>query len=142
MIDKLMAFGVYACVGISMEVFFTAFYPLFSDSIEFSWSLSGNSYVWMFLIYGSASMLFPFGFRIIGTWNIIIRILIYGIAIIGVELIAGAIIRSLVGFCPWEYQEGWHFDGLIRFDYLPLWMVFGFGLERIHRFNQKAGLSE
>ena len=142
MINKLMAFGVFACVGVTTEVVFTALYPIFSDSVDFSWSLSGNSYVWMIFIYGSASIAFPLGFKLISRWNVTIRALIYGLVILGVELLSGALLKSLLGECPWEYQEGWHYDGLIRFDYLPLWMVFGMMLEAIHRFNLRVGFDK
>lgn len=136
-----MAFGVFACFGVTTEVVFTALYPLFSNSIEFDWALSGNSYVWMIFIYGSASFVFPPGFNLIRNWNFAIRFLCYGLAILGVELISGALLRTLLGVCPWEYQEGWHFNGLIRIDYLPLWMLFGMMLEGIHRFNLRVGFA-
>jgi hypothetical protein len=141
MINKLMAFGVFSCVGVTTEVVFTALYPLFSDAIEFDWALSGNSYVWMIFIYGSASIAFPLGFRITSKWNVILRALCYGLVILGVELITGAMFQAFLGGCPWEYQEGWHFNGLIRLDYLPLWMGFGMILEGIHRFNLRAGFA-
>ena len=141
MINKMMAFGVYACVGVTTEVVFTALYPLFSDKVEFDWALSGNSYIWMIFIYGCASFAFPIGFGLISKWNVIIRSLCYGLAILGVELISGAALTALLGSCPWEYHEGWHFNGLIRFDYLPLWMVFGMMLEGIHRFNLRVGFA-
>lgn len=142
MINKLMGFGVFACVGVTTEVVFTALYPIFSDSVNFSWSLSGNSYVWMIFIYGSASIAFPFGFKLISKWHVVIRALVYGLVILGVELLSGALLKTLLGACPWEYQEGWHYDGLIRFDYLPLWMVFGMMLEAIHRFNLRVGFAK
>ena len=141
-LERLMAFGVYGCVGITTEVFFTAFYPFFADGYSSElMGLRGHSYVWMYLIYGSASVLFPFGFRIMNKRHLLIRALAYGLAILGVELVSGAMLRALLGACPWEYQEGWHFDGLIRYDYLPLWMVFGLGLEGIHRFNKRVGFA-
>lgn len=141
-LERLMAFGVYGCVGITTEVFFTALYPFFSTGYSSELTgLKGHSYVWMFLIYGSASILFPAGYRILENRNVMLRAIAYGLAILGVELISGALLRAILGTCPWEYHEGWHFNGLIRYDYLPLWMVFGLGLEGIHRFNMRVGLA-
>ena len=141
MINKVMAFGVFACVGVTTEVVFTALYPLFSDSIGFDWSLRGNSYIWMIFIYGSASFAFPIGYGVIRNWHVALRAFCYGLSILGIELITGAVLRALIGSCPWEYHEGWHFNGLIRLDYLPLWMLFGMILEGIHRFNLRVGIT-
>jgi hypothetical protein len=94
----------------------------------------------MFPIYGITSVVFPIGFNILKKWNRFLRYLIYGIGILIVELIAGFALEQMTGRCPWEYQVGWHFGGYIRFDYLPLWMLFGAVIEVFHRFNRSIGL--
>jgi hypothetical protein len=39
------------------------------------------------------------------------------------------------GRCPWDYsQKRYHFKGLIRWDYAPIWFGFCFLLELVHDF--------
>ncbi|MFT4982589.1 MAG: hypothetical protein ACI9UR_002464 [Bacteroidia bacterium] len=138
---RVFAFILYACLGITTEVFFTAFVDLItSDSFD-NLSLMGYSYIWMFPIYGVTSIVFPIGFDILKKWNRILRYFTYAVAILVVELCAGFLLEQITGSCPWEYQVGWHFGGYIRFDYLPLWMLFGAIIEEFHRFNRSIGIA-
>jgi uncharacterized membrane protein len=58
---------------------------------------------------------------------------LYGAGILGVEYASGQLLRRLAGRAPWDYGDArFAVDGLIRLDYLPLWAVFGLGLERFH----------
>jgi hypothetical protein len=57
----------------------------------------------------------------------------YGVGILGVEYVTGRLLRRLVGTAAWDYGDARSaVGGLIRLDYLPLWAVFGLGLERLH----------
>ncbi len=140
--ERAISFALYGGLGITTEVFFTAVVDLFVAGTFEDLSLKGHSYVWMFPIYGSASILFPFFFAYLKKWNRLLRYLTYGLAILLVELITGFVLEQLTGKCPWEYQTGWHFSGYIRFDYLPLWMLFGALIEEFHRFNKRCGLAK
>ena len=63
----------------------------------------------------------------------VLRGAVYGIGILGVEYASGRLLRRLAGHAPWDYGDARvAVDGLIRLDYLPLWAVFGLGLERFH----------
>jgi uncharacterized membrane protein len=62
-----------------------------------------------------------------------LRALVYGAGILGVEYASGRALRRLVGRAPWDYRGArFAVDGLVRLDYLPLWAVFGLGLEQLH----------
>ena len=61
------------------------------------------------------------------------RGLVYGIGILAVEYAAGRVLRRVLGAAPWDYSyAGRSIDGLVRPDFLPLWTLFGLGLERVH----------
>ena len=140
--ERVFSFVLYGGLGVTTEVFFTAIVHLIDSGNVSDLSLKGHSYVWMFPIYGSTSVLFPIGFDLLKRMNRLIRYLIYGVGIMLVELATGFMLEQLTGRCPWEYQTGWHFGGYIRFDYLPLWMLFGAMIEEFHRFNLSIGITK
>ena len=56
----------------------------------------------------------------------------YGLGILGVEYASGRVLRRLLGQAPWDYSSArFGIDGLVRLDYLPLWALFGLGLEHL-----------
>ena len=126
-------FLLLGCIGVTTEIFFTAV-NINIASEETNWALEGHSYIWMFPIYGSASLLFTILMRMVKNYHLALRLIAYGIGILLVEFIAGAILDLITGSCPWEYKTGLHLMGYIRFDYFPLWALFGYGLERIIKF--------
>jgi uncharacterized membrane protein len=141
-LDRVISFALYGGLGITTEVFFTAISDLINSGSFEDLSLKGQSYIWMFPIYGLASILFPFFFGMIKKWPRLARYIFYGVGILFVELIAGFLLEELTGRCPWEYQVGWHFQGYIRFDYLPLWVGFGVIIEEFHGFQRRIGLTK
>jgi hypothetical protein len=61
------------------------------------------------------------------------RALIYGGGFHAVEYASGRFFRLALCRAPWDYSRArWQLDGLIRFDYFPLWAATGLGLERLH----------
>lgn len=140
--EKVFSFILYGGLGVTTEVFFTAIVNLIDAGNLDDLSLKGQSYIWMFPIYGLTAILFPIGFDLLKGLNRVIRYFIYGAVILLVELITGFLLEQFTGRCPWEYQTGWHFGGYIRFDYLPLWMCFGAMLEEYHRFNRSIGIAK
>lgn len=138
--QRVFSFFLYAAFGIATEVIFTAIVDLINSGSLDDLSLKGYSYIWMFPIYGGISIVFPIGFEALKKWNRLLRYLTYGVTILIVELITGFLLEQMTGSCPWEYQVGWHFAGYVRFDYLPLWMMFGAMIEELHRFNKSIGL--
>ncbi len=113
------------------EVFYTAFYDAIWHAGVIDWKLKGNSYMWMFPIYGLIAFGFPFLMHHFQKIGLIGRAILYGIGIMGVEYVAGWLLRTLTGVCPWEYRVGVHIHGLVRLDYFPFWALFGAGIERV-----------
>lgn len=124
-------FIALACIGITTEIFFTAI----SDNVQLipdvDWALRGQSFIWMFPIYGIAGIAFPWIYPYIQKIPFIGRMAVYGIGILVVEFIAGALLDLITGRCPWEYNEGLHIMGYVRLDFFPLWALFGGMVEKI-----------
>jgi len=132
-----LLFFLFACIGITTEIFFTAI----TDTIksagtpDFSLRLKGQSYIWMFPIYGCISFLGPWVIDKIYAFPILLRALIYSTIILTFEFFAGWLLEKTTGTCPWKYTEGWHIYGFIRLDYSFAWMIFGLFVEQIYLFS-------
>lgn len=132
----IFLFVAFACLGITTEIFFTAICHNIDLFPHLDWRLQGETYIWMFPIYGIAGIAFPILFPLIEKIPFILRLAIYGVGILIVEFITGALIDWWTGSCPWEYKEGWHIMGYIRIDYFPLWALFGGMVEKIMLYLQ------
>jgi uncharacterized membrane protein len=97
-------------------------------------TLSSNTYLWMFPIYGLAVFLEPVHDQI-EDWPWYGRGLVWAGLILIIEYTTGWFLRSGLGECPWDYSTStaYHLQGLIRLDYLPVWFVVGLIFERVHR---------
>ena len=138
--NNITRFLIFACLGVTTEIHFTAFSKFFSN--EYSTSellrLEGHSYVWMIFIYGSAAFLIPIGYNLVKKFPLIIRLIAYMVGIFFIEYIAGFILDVTTGSCPWEYSNDWNISGYIRLDYFAFWMVFGFVLEQVHLWVERV----
>ena len=113
-------------VGWCIEILFTALQNLRRREM----TLTGNTSLWMFPIYGMAAFLSPI-FHLLRKLPCIIRGLFYMCSIFTVEYISGIRLRKK-GLCPWDYhRSGWNIKGIIRLDYAPLWFAAGLLFERI-----------
>jgi len=85
-------------------------------------------------VYGLAQPLFEPVHDRMRHRPLALRAVVYGAGILGVEYASGRLLRRLRGSAPWDYGEArlGIGDGLARLDYLPIWGVFGLGLERLH----------
>ena len=126
----LALFLLMGCIGITVEIFFTAVYDSFHQP-NFDLALKGHSYVWMFPLYGLTALTFPPLMKKLNALKWWGRGLIFGLGILVTEYIAGAGLRYFTGTCPWEYKEGLHIHGLIRLDYYPFWVIFAIGIEAV-----------
>jgi uncharacterized membrane protein len=120
---------VLACVGVAMEVAFTALVEFSSSG---NWRLMGKSYLWMFPIY---ALLYP-AFRLIrpllGEKPWWLRAPLYAAGILFVEYLTGWGLRLATGACPWDYGDArWAIQGVIRLDYAPLWAAAALGYELV-----------
>jgi hypothetical protein len=132
----------FACLGITVEVFFTAFMsvvnhePLGNKPLI---ALAGHSYVWMAFIYGLIPILGVLFFDKIKLRPVWIRLLLYVLIIYMVEFTSGYILQLTTGRCPWYYSSGLNIMGLIRLDYFPAWLLFAWIVEKLYIFiNNKV----
>lgn len=118
---------LFACIGITTEVFFTAFYNVGKSvlaGVKPDWSLTGHTYVWMFFIYALIPFFAYYILTPLKKINIFLKAFIGVLLIYIVEFTSGWALEKLSGKCPWEYTEGYHLMGYIRFDYAPAWFMF------------------
>ena len=126
--------------GITIEVLFTSIGDFIKKE---NLKLQGNSYLWMFLVYA----LVPFIFMFILSFDIssiFVRAIFYMMGFYLLELISGEIIKKLTGKCPWNYRSKpiiifgkkfkTNFKGLINFDFIPFWYIYGLVGEFIYLF--------
>ena len=133
MYRHLIRFYLWATLGLSTEIFFTAFTDFFisiRDHKPVDWGLPGHSYIWMIFIYGGGSLLFPFGHKHLNGFHLLVRIFIVAVGIFAIEFTTGFLLDKITGHCPWQYFGKWSVMGYIRLDYLPAWMIFAFIIER------------
>lgn len=94
--------------------------------------LIGHSSVWMLPIYGLASIIGDI-YPKIAKFPKLLRAFLYGLCFLIVEFMSGKVLTRL-GVCPWCYDGcRYSVDGVIRLDFLPLWMVVGMLYEHILR---------
>ena len=86
--------------------------------------LIGNSSLWMFPIYGSAAFLTPI-MQHLKHRPLFKRGLIYMSLIYLGEYLSGILLKRK-NMCPWDYSHTpYHYQGVIRLDYAPLWFFVG-----------------
>jgi uncharacterized membrane protein len=128
----LIRFILYGLLGWCVEVFWSAI----EDALRKGpgdWRLRGQSYLWSFPLYGSAALLFEPLHDTVRALPWVARGIIYVVAIWTIEYAAGWTLKRTVGACPWDYTCcRHHLNGLISWDYFPIWFVFGFMLEFLH----------
>lgn len=116
-----------------MEILFTGFSSLKRQEHR----LIAHTSVWMFPIYGMASLFGPISRRIKDK-NILYRGCVYMLMIYAGEFITGSILRKYDA-CPWDYsQTPYHICGLIRLDYAPWWFAAGLVFEKFMEFTKDS----
>ena len=121
-------------LGWFLEMIFTAFHAFRRRD----YSLPCTTSVWMFPIYGLASLLAPLC-RILRRcgFNFIFRGLVYTGIIFTGEFLTGTWLckRDL---CPWNYERSrWNLGKVIRLDYAPCWFITGLLFERLLTESEK-----
>lgn len=96
-------------------------------------TLSCRTSIWMFPIYGLAACLPPICTKL-QKRNALFRGGVYATLIYITEFITGVILKKY-GACPWDYSKSkFNIKGVIRFDYIPVWILTGLFFEKIlHR---------
>ena len=117
-------FALYGIVGWAIEVVATGSTSLFWDRHP---SATARTYLWMHPVYGAGGLLLEQIDRLTSAWPRAARAAAYVPAIYAVEASAGALLRRVLGRCPWDYTgRGWHVGGLIRLDFAPAWWLVGY----------------
>lgn len=123
---NLKNFLICGLAGWCMEILFTSFASLIHGDI----SMTGNTSIWMFPIYGMAALISPVYERI-KHWPTALRGILYALVITTGEFISGTILRQFSA-CPWDYSDSLlNIGGVIRLDYLPFWVSAGLVFERL-----------
>ena len=109
-----------------MEILFTS-----AGSIaKKDFTLTGQTSLWMFPIYGMASMIGPVSRRLRHI-PVLFRGTLYSAGIFTGEYVSGSILKKY-HVCPWDYSSAkMNVNGIIRLDYAPLWMCAGLIFEKI-----------
>ena len=125
---KICRFIIYGLIGWCVEVFWTGMGSLLTGDIK----LTGQTYLWMFPIYGLAVFLELIHNKI-RDWPIILRGLLYTLLIFSIEYLTGWFLQSTIGLCPWDYSDTrFSLNGFIRLDYAPAWFTAGILFEMLH----------
>jgi uncharacterized membrane protein len=120
-------------LGWFLEILFTAFQAFRRRDFK----LPGATSIWMFPIYGLASLLAPLC-RLMRRRNFVFRGLVYTSIIFTAEFTTG-ILLSRRELCPWNYERSrWNIAKVIRLDYAPCWFVAGLLFERLLLENDTA----
>jgi len=128
----LVRFLIYGLLGICAEVFVSAVLHKL-EMKEKNWSLRGQSYIWSLPLYGLIAPLFEPLHNALRLWPWMMRGTIYVIGFWIIEYSSGWILKRLIGACPWSYLGcRYHLHGMIRWDFFPLWFIFGIFLEYLH----------
>lgn len=87
----------------------------------------------MLPVYGLAQPLFEPAHDALRARPVAARAAAYAVGFSAVEYASGRVLRRLRGAAPWDYSHArWHFDGLVRAGYAPVWALAGLGCERLH----------
>lgn len=138
MTPTLWLFIVFGVLGVFGEVVFTSAEGLIKTR---RWRLNGESYVWMFPIYGLIAFLFePLNQQIAG-WSWFLRGLAYMSAIYIVEYICGALLKKLTGGHVWNYTSRFNLHGHIQlWPHAPAWFLVGLLIERYYNDMEQMSL--
>jgi uncharacterized membrane protein len=119
-------FVICGVFGWCIEILWTSFEKFRRRDMK----LIGNTSIWMFPIYGMASLFTPLC-RFIQNANFIVRGFIYMLSIFTAEYTTGYVLKKH-DMCPWNYSNAkYNINGLIRLDYAPLWFIIGLVFEQI-----------
>ena len=113
-------------LGWCLEIFWTGFHSLLNGQ----GTMMGKTSLLMFPIYSCAAVIAPL-YRYLAPIPVLLRGCLYTVGIFTTEFLAGSFLKHF-GICPWDYSHTpFHFHGVIRLDYAPVWFVTGLLFEKI-----------
>lgn len=119
-------FCICGLTGWCMEIIFTSFGALLQGDVR----LLGRTSIWMFPIYGMASLI-GLIYKKIEYWPVLLRGFLYSCGIMLGEFLSGSFLK-LFSACPWDYSGSLlHINGVVRLDYFPFWVAAGLVFERL-----------
>ena len=119
-------FFLCGIVGWCTEIIFTSLQSI----RKHDYRLLGVTSLWMFPIYGLASLL-VIPYKFIQKYSFLIRGAVYTFFIFLGEFLSGRLLTKFHA-CPWNYENyPLNIKKVIRLDYAPLWFLFGLFLEKI-----------
>lgn len=119
-------FLICGSLGWCLEIIWTGLHSLFHGNL----AMMGKTSLLMFPIYGCASAIVPI-YKKIHNFPISIRGLIYTAGFFLTELSTGLFLKHFQ-ICPWDYSHTqFHYKGVIRLDYIPVWFFTGLFFEKI-----------
>lgn len=119
-------FCMCGIVGWCMEIIFTSVTNINRKDLR----LMGKTSIWMFPIYGLAAVIQPV-YAKIKRWPTLCRGFLYSTGIMTCEFLSGSLLKKLK-ICPWDYTKAkYNIRGVVRLDFLPLWMMAGLVFERL-----------
>lgn len=120
-------FLLCGCIGWCLECFWTGIHSLMDHKDS---RFICNTSIWMFPIYGMAAFIGPIS-RKIKNHNFVFRGTLYTLCIYTTEFLSGSWLQKR-NACPWDYSCcKYHYKGVIRLDYAPLWFITGLLYEKI-----------
>lgn len=119
-------------VGWCLEIFWTGFHALLSGEP----TMTGKTSLLMFPIYGCAALIGPV-YQRISALPVFLRGCIYTTGIYAAEFSSGSFLKHF-HMCPWDYSHSpYHYKGVIRLDYMPVWFVTGLLFEQLLRHTKR-----
>ena len=119
-------FVLCGIIGWCTEIIFTSFQSIYNRDLR----LLGVTSLWMFPIYGLASLL-AVPYKWLQKYSFFVRGTVYTLFIFLGEFLSGRLLTKIHS-CPWNYEHSpWNIKKVIRLDYAPLWFLFGLFLEKI-----------
>ncbi len=114
--------------GCCLELLWTSFRGVRKKDYK----LIGQTSVWMFPIYGMASVIKSVSRGLKKRHkDMLERGVIYTMGIYAVEYTTGSLLKRK-NRCPWDYSNSrYNINGLVRLDYAPLWFAVGLMYENI-----------
>ena len=110
-------------IGITMEVIATSIMDFIKNRDP---RLKGETYLWMLPIYAVVPNIYFLVTSTFGELGWIVKGFIYMAAFYLLELIAGLLIKALVGVSPWNYKNyRYNFKEVICLEYAPVWFIYG-----------------
>lgn len=120
-------FILCGCIGWCLECLWTGLHSVFEHKDP---KFLCQTSIWMFPIYGMASLIAPASQRLKNK-SLIFRGTLYTVCIYTTEFLSGSLLKKR-NACPWDYSETkYQYQGVIRLDYLPVWFFTGLFYEKL-----------